>query len=257
MSDIAEYKLHNIKETTPVIHYKCAWCGKEGVRRASKVKNPNLIFCNNHCSLMYRNARKYAENNKRIITDKDVNSLFNKYYRNIQCMCFSMINKYQCNVDIDELLRVSKTACYYIIKNSKDRNNIDKKYVHKYINRYLKYYFINDIFGIQHNLENNYDKVSIDGFKNNDKVHYLAVEKDYIQEIEEEFDRQIKLKLVEGIIESKAKSKMMRMTFDRYVREMPIDKMMLKWGYKNKREIVDRCYLGKKNLEKELKLLTR
>lgn len=54
----AVYKRHQIKPTTPAVHFKCAFCGKEGVRRASKVKNPNLIFCDNHCQMLYKWKQK-------------------------------------------------------------------------------------------------------------------------------------------------------------------------------------------------------
>lgn len=253
---LPKYKTYNIKPTTPVIHYKCAYCGKEGVRRKSHVKNPNLIFCNNHCSLMYRNAKKYAENRIRKITDKEIKDLYNKYLPNIKCICNNFLSdkyKLKGRVDIDELYMVSMRACYLAIRNSKDRDNISLNYLYRTIKRTVHNHVYLDIYNLedkQHEIDRDY--INLGQVDEVDKTLMLKVEKDYIQEIEDTFDRDIKIKLVEGAIESKAQSKLMRMAFDRYIREMSVDKMMLKWGVANRHDLCNRVYLGKKILEKEI-----
>jgi len=75
MSSFGIYKNHKLKNTTPITWFHCSYCGKYQWRRTSKIKNPNLIFCDNIC------RAKFASNLsiRFVIRNKDIQPYLFKF----------------------------------------------------------------------------------------------------------------------------------------------------------------------------------
>lgn len=132
---LAKYKFHETKQGTPIVHFKCAFCGKEGVRRASKVKNPNLVFCDNTCHLMYRHRKK------RILEEPDWNEIKafieenNVFLERTISGAFSSLHG---KISYDELKRESTYLIFHAMRTSRC-----KRYIIKTIKHGLRAYYLN------------------------------------------------------------------------------------------------------------------
>lgn len=130
---LAKYKFHETKQGTPIVHFKCAFCGKEGVRRASKVKNPNLVFCDNTCQMMYRHRKK------RVLKEPDWNEIKafvkenNDFLERTISGAFSSLHG---RIPYDELRRESTYLIFHSMRISRC-----KKYITKTVKLGLRAYY--------------------------------------------------------------------------------------------------------------------
>lgn len=151
------YKMIKIKPETPKIVFKCAYCGKLGVRRASKVKNPNLIFCDNTCSHKYRSKQILQ---KRAITSSQIKDQYQKWFPLVRQAVAATIIRFGCGHLEDTLYRECQYAIWRCLLNNHKSDlttNYIKTYLQKYlINTYYHFYYSRHVLTVDMtNLEKN------------------------------------------------------------------------------------------------------
>jgi hypothetical protein len=132
MSSFAQYKIHNTKSTTPLTWFNCTYCGKYQSRRTSKIKNPNLIFCDNNCRAKYVSKKV----NNFYFTNKDLQPYLFEFSNEINQIAVYVAKK--SNVpDILEDLKKEAPYCIWKCLHNTKYKKIKKSYFCKYYKKHL------------------------------------------------------------------------------------------------------------------------
>lgn len=113
---IAEYDIA-ANPKAPRGKFICPYCGETVIRRLSKVKNPNFVFCNNDCRAKWQ-ERECLKNELAITNAEFLEEV--KFCRKIILYCYkNFIQKFP-NVEWDEMKQM---ALITIWKNHTRANN--------------------------------------------------------------------------------------------------------------------------------------
>lgn len=178
---VADYKLHKLKNDTKIIYFQCAYCGKYQYRRLSKVRNKNLIFCDNTCRAKYFSIKSIRRN----ILSQDIKSLYERFLPQIKMSIDKLCKLYDVKSYRNELLNESQYICWRILCNT-SRKVVDKKYFAKYMSKGLKAFCIEWL--LKKNLylfDYDYDKCLSMSIQDNvdDKIDCIYYIKQYIDKI--------------------------------------------------------------------------
>lgn len=230
MSSFASYKIYNPKKSTSITWFHCAYCNKYQWRRSSKIKNSNLVFCDNSCRAKY------------------VSKLSNKYFfknEDIQPYLFEFkdkINQISANTatysKVPNILEdLKKQAPYVIFKclQNKKTDKISKKYFCKVYKVYLRKYIATFEYSEQSNL-------SLDSIQNIDKTLDLV----YFKDLDFTIDA---MNLVNKMIKDiKRLPISCRIVIDREIFNLSIEDCVKKYDM-SKRQVVYNCSKGKELLK--------
>lgn len=235
MSSFARYKFENHKKETPVIWYRCAYCGRLQSRRASKVKNRNLIFCDNTCRARYSQKKSF---DKIKITSEEIKQTYGKYHQKIVNAVMTVCNRY----NRPDLAEDFKSECFYglwrCMANSR-YNNLQEQYVYKFLEKHLVAYYFK--FHVSKAL------LTIDE-TNLEKNVLLGSSEINTVKIENYFTLQ---KLFAGNLSKAAKA-----VIDFEVAGISAAECMTKYNFKDRRQMTINIYNGKKELQRKWEALT-
>lgn len=228
MSSFAQYKVYKAKSTTPLTWFNCAYCGKYQSRRTSKIKNPNLIFCDNTCRAKYVSKKA----NSFHFSNEDIQPYLFEFKEEINMIASYVAKEYKI-LDILDILKREAPFCIFKCLQNKKSNKISKPYFCKYYKRYLKSYII------KYELCENY--YSIDFFDNIDKIIDIA----YFSDLDNSMDA---VKAINVMLQDLDKLPMScKLAIDRYIYDLDIDYLMKKYDM-TRRQVVYNCSKGKELL---------
>lgn len=113
---IAEYDIA-VNPKAPRGKFICPYCGETVIRRLSKVKNPDLVFCNNDCRAKWQEREKMK---KELAMTNDEFLEEVKFCRKIIAYCYKGFLRKFNNVEWDEMKQI---ALITIWKNHTQANN--------------------------------------------------------------------------------------------------------------------------------------
>ena len=113
---ISEYDICTTPKSPRSI-FTCPYCGEQVMRRLSKVKNPNLVFCNNDCRGKWQEREKLRK--ELAISEDEFREEVN-FCRRIITFCYK---RFLSKFDIVEWDEMKQLALITIWKNHTKANN--------------------------------------------------------------------------------------------------------------------------------------
>ena len=229
MSSFARYKIYNTKSTTPVTWFNCAYCGKYQSRRTSKIKNPDLIFCDNTCRAKYVSKKA----NSFYFTNKDIQPYLFEFSNEINLIAAFVAQRSKVPDIIEDLKKEAPYCIWKCLQNTKS-HKIEKPYFCKFYKKYLFAYLVK--------YEYSEFYYSLDFFEESiDKVIELAYYKDLGTTIDS-------VKAINNMLGDIKKLPIScQIAIDRYIFNIELDELIKKYNM-TRRQVVYNCSKGKELL---------
>lgn len=227
MSSFAKYKMFNIKPTTSITWFNCSYCGKYQYRKTSKIKNPNLIFCDNNCRAKYVSKKA----NSYYLTNKDVQPYLFEFLNEINQISAFVAKNSKVPDILEDLKKEAPYCIWRCLQNSKTEK-IKKTYFCKAYKKHLYQYLIKYEYT---------EAYSLDFYDTKDKLIELA----YFEDLDTPMDAIKEInKMVNNIDRLPISCKI---AIDREIFNFDIENLMNKYKM-HKRQIIYNCSKGKELL---------
>lgn len=115
----------------------CPNCGKEVVRRLSKVKNKNLVFCDNKCRAKYQQRITLIQNGLEL-DNKIISKELKEMNRVIKFSVNQMAKFYPFLTDLDELEQIARITVWKQYKKAHDGKGKPENFYITCIKRAIK-----------------------------------------------------------------------------------------------------------------------